>query len=520
MHIQLKHSLFVACLSLTAPALGQISFTGAPAVPTGQEVDGHTFADLNGDGIADLAAVSEGFGNQDLLELFMGAGDGTFLPAGTTFLPSGSSPDSIATSDVDGDGDLDLAVTLDDFNQVVIALNQGGFQLVLQPGVNTGGAEPRSIAAWDMDGDGDEDFVVGHRDSNSVSVLLNQGGALALAGVFPAGQEPRDVAVGDWNGDGLGDVAAAAQDSRQIVVLLGQGGGLLGAAQNLSVPGGARPSGLTAADMDGDGDLDLVAGNGDDTFAGLNFVSVYTNTAGVFSAPLNFPAGGLDAGDVIAADFDLDGIMDVVVTHESGATIGALRGTGGGALGAAATFVVGAQPSTIAGADLDGNGSIDLGVAGRQLPNINILLNDASAGGGVTNYCTAVANSSGAPAMMSAAGSTSLLANDLVVTSSSMPANTLGYFLTSQTQGFVPLPPGSSGNLCLGGAIGRYATTVLSSGATGEISLAIDFGQMPSPTGFVAAVAGETWNFQSWFRDSALGSATSNFSDGLAVTVN
>jgi hypothetical protein len=81
-------------------------------------------------------------------------------------------------------------------------------------------------------------------------------------------------------------------------------------------------------------------------------------------------------------------------------------------------------------------------------------------------------------------------------------------------------PGGSTGNLCLGGSIGRYTGPgqVQNSGALGTFSLAIDLTDMPTPTGGVPALVGQTWNFQAWFRDAILGLPTSNFTDALALT--
>ncbi|MGD2017245.1 MAG: hypothetical protein PVJ89_03965 [Planctomycetota bacterium] len=139
-----------------------------------------------------------------------------------------------------------------------------------------------------------------------------------------------------------------------------------------------------------------------------------------------------------------------------------------------------------------------------------------------TNYCAANNNSTGSPASMSASGSNSVSANDLVLEANDLPINSFGFFLTSQTQGFVANPGGSEGNLCLGGAIGRYVGPgqIQNSGATGMISLAIDNTQVPQPTGFAAVAAGDTWNFQLWHRDSSGGSPTSNFTDGYEITFN
>ena len=89
-----------------------------------------------------------------------------------------------------------------------------------------------------------------------------------------------------------------------------------------------------------------------------------------------------------------------------------------------------------------------------------------------------------------------------------------------QTQGFVAGPGGSQGNLCLGGAIGRYVGPgqIQNSGAAGMISLPIDNQQVPQPTGFTTITSGQTWNFQLWNRDAVGGSATSNFTDGYEIT--
>ncbi len=137
-----------------------------------------------------------------------------------------------------------------------------------------------------------------------------------------------------------------------------------------------------------------------------------------------------------------------------------------------------------------------------------------------TNYCSGNPNSTGAVAVLSASGSNSVVANNLVLRSSQMPLNAFGYFLTSLTQGLVPQPGGSRGVLCLGGSIGRYVGPgqIQNSGVAGAISLLLNLTQTPTPTGFVAIAVGETRNFQAWHRDSVGGVAVSNFTDGLQIT--
>lgn len=149
------------------------------------------------------------------------------------------------------------------------------------------------------------------------------------------------------------------------------------------------------------------------------------------------------------------------------------------------------------------------------------VLNASGAGPNIpgTNFCMANPNSTGVAASLGATGSAVVASNNLTLVASDLPQDAFGFFITSTTQGFLPVPGGSQGNLCLGGAIGRFVAPgqVSNSGMLGEISLVIDNTQTPTPIGFVAIASGQTWNFQCWHRDAVGGSATTNFTDGLSV---
>ncbi|MEM9381581.1 MAG: hypothetical protein AAGB93_16620 [Planctomycetota bacterium] len=135
-------------------------------------------------------------------------------------------------------------------------------------------------------------------------------------------------------------------------------------------------------------------------------------------------------------------------------------------------------------------------------------------------YCgPAVPNSTGLPGRIVARGSAIASVNDITLEAIDLPPASFGFFLTSQMQNFIMNPGGSAGNLCLGGAIGRYVGPgqVLNSGATGMISLALDLTQTPTPTGLVPVQSGQTWNFQAWHRDSVGSTATSNFTNAVSV---
>ena len=198
------------------------------------------------------------------------------------------------------------------------------------------------------------------------------------------------------------------------------------------------------------------------------------------------------------------------------------QGSGGGplALGFSASDDETITYTNTTGASQDLILEVDMFDAGG-CNEYDLNVTGASAGGPGpvgTNYCSANPNSTGNAASISGFGETSVSSNDLTLTASDLPANQFGIIVVSATQSFVPNAGGTSnGNLCLGGAIGRYVGPgeILSSGGAGEFSLAIDLGTIPQGGGTTATVAGDTWNFQAWYRDGVgLGS---NFTDGIEI---
>lgn len=130
-----------------------------------------------------------------------------------------------------------------------------------------------------------------------------------------------------------------------------------------------------------------------------------------------------------------------------------------------------------------------------------------------TKYCgPAVENSSGFAGHIVASGSVAVADGNLTLKAFQLPPNVFGYFLLSQTTGFVSGPGGSDGNLCLGGQIGRFNRSgeVFQTGIYRSGTLAIDFADVPGGQ----ILPGETWYFQSWHRDGT----TSNFTDGIGLT--
>jgi len=135
------------------------------------------------------------------------------------------------------------------------------------------------------------------------------------------------------------------------------------------------------------------------------------------------------------------------------------------------------------------------------------------------SYCAANPNSTGFAARITATGSTQLALNSVTLNANGLPPNSFGFFLTSRARGFVVSPGGSQGNLCLGGAIGRYVGPgqIRNSGTSGAVNLALNVNAMPTPSGLVTAQVGESWHFTYWYRD-ANPTTTSNLSNGVSVT--
>ncbi len=195
------------------------------------------------------------------------------------------------------------------------------------------------------------------------------------------------------------------------------------------------------------------------------------------------------AGDLISVPIGLDApgaiSSGMAMTDTSGATLTSLDlsqliGT---------TFDL-AQGNLSGGLDM-GNGAQTVVV---QITQIRVEAGGGAGGPGSGSYCIAATNSTGGEGAISTTGSFIAANNDLTLNAAGLPSNSFGYFITSQTQGFVQGPAGSQGNLCLSGAIGRYVGPgqIQNSGATGTFSLAIDLTQTPTPNGFVPIAAGQT----------------------------
>jgi hypothetical protein len=246
------------------------------------------------------------------------------------------------------------------------------------------GSGPQFVATGDFNGDGKLDLVVVNEGSNNVSVLLGNGdGTFQIPLEFAVGASPFSVAVGDFNGDGKLDLAVVNFGNSNLTVLLGNGDGTF--QPGLNYAAGSVPVSVAAADFNGDGKLDLAVANIAEGNAGPGSVSVLLgNGDGTFQPAVAYPAGSnTDSASVAVGDFNGDSKLDLVVANfgtNLSNNIILLLGNGDGTFQAAVTYGVGSNFSVVP-ADFNGDGRLDLGVAGPVSSAVSVLLQPALVSG-------------------------------------------------------------------------------------------------------------------------------------------
>jgi len=377
--ITLASTATIAGLAVFTPAFAApIAFETHVDYPAPQFPFRVTSADLNGDGYTDLVASNPApFNPPFVVSVLLNLGDGTFAPA--EFYPTGAPGRCVGAGDLDGDGDQDLAVGLQegDFRVAVLENDsQGHFAAPALLAPIAG--RPDGIAVADLDRDGDQDILIAQAAGDEVVVLRNQGGGTFAPPSPQAGTTDAyfvHLAVGDVDGDGAPDVAISRSLSGLPASLYhNRGDGTFEPRQAL--PAGIfEYAGLDFGDLDGDQDQDLVLVSE----LGPHVLMLRNNGAGAFSAVGTFPSGVETqfGGKVTVADLDADGFADVIVPAGNTNRVGVLRSNGSG-LEAATFHEVGGQPTHVAASDLDDDGDLDLANALPHSNELSVLLNVSS----------------------------------------------------------------------------------------------------------------------------------------------
>jgi uncharacterized protein (TIGR03437 family) len=320
------------------------------------------------------------------------------VPAqGSPFPAQGGNPAAVAVADFNGDGFPDIAIADSTTNTVTILLGNGtgGFTADASPANPTVpltfpvGTTPVAIVAADFNNDSKIDLAVANSGSNNVTVLLGDGTgnfSASQTNSYPAGTNPVAIAVIGPNTTHPG-LAVANAVSNNVTVLQGNGAGAFTQSQYSPIPVRSRPVAIASADFNLDGIPDLVVVNQ----LSNNLTILLGNTAGGYSqssaTPISvYPAAQSTAkplpNGVAIADFNGDLVSDLVVANQGTNTVSVLLGDGMGG------FVLtpnspfsstGVDPYSVVTADFNADGKQDFAVV-NNAGNVAVMLGNGSGG--------------------------------------------------------------------------------------------------------------------------------------------
>ncbi|MGI8553254.1 MAG: FG-GAP-like repeat-containing protein [Dehalococcoidia bacterium] len=308
-------------------------------------------------------------------------GSVTFTPATGSPFAAGTNPVSIATADFDNNGKPDLVVANAGSNNISILLGNGDgtFQT---PANFPAGTAPSFVAVAKLRGDSSPfDVVTVNTGSNTVTVLLGNGdGSFQPFKSYAAGTSPRAVAIGRFRtipsscqGASLCPLdIAVTNDPRftsagSLSLLQGNGDGTFKAPNSIAT-GVNLPEPLVAADLNGDGKLDLIDGEA------ASLVVRLGNGDGTFQSPVVVD-GNAHPQSIVVTDLNADTKPDVVIINDATSTFDVFLGNGSGGFLPRVDYGTSNYPNSLTVADFDGDGKLDIAVAlGNQSAGVMVLL--------------------------------------------------------------------------------------------------------------------------------------------------
>ena len=302
-------------------------------------------------------------------------------------LPCGNGVQDGAETDVDCGGDTcrkcpggrKCEVGADCFNGNCEAATKTCFALAnvsFAPAVSyAAGSKPYVLFGGDLDNDGDLDLAAANEQDSNILVYLNDGaGGFAPQASYATGVYPTGGALADMNRDGILDVVTADYRGDSVSVLLGTGGGVFAPKTTYPTVGGAETSNLAVGDLDGDGNLDVIATNPQSS----SLSQLMGRADGTLEDPIDIPVGLTGSSvpySVAIGDFDRNGTADLAIADVSSLTLIVRLGNGDGTFQPEVPYLEGGLPPYILithDVDLDGN--LDLVCANRSSDDVSVLL--------------------------------------------------------------------------------------------------------------------------------------------------
>lgn len=300
-----------------------------------------------------------------------------------------SRPSGVATGDLNNDGKPDLVIS-HSISQIIsiYANNNAGNSISFKKRMNLAlNAGATGVAVEDLDGDGKQDIAACSSTSGRLFLFRNisTGDEINFATRIDsvAGATAQGLAIGDIDGDGKPDIAVVNSSANTVSILRNTStiGNLSFASRTIFQLGTQLvPLSLAIGDIDGDGKVDVVACNAQ---AGSISVLRNTSTSGnlSFAPKADFDAGGFPTG-VTLADIDGDGKLDALTVDQS-IKLSVIRNTSTSGIVSFANkvqFNTGTSPLRLAVGDLDGDGKADIIVANNTAHTASIFKNNSVSG--------------------------------------------------------------------------------------------------------------------------------------------
>jgi hypothetical protein len=349
-------------VTASAAATDTIAFGPATAYPTtsmagpGPGAVTTIAGDVDGDGDTDVV-VTDWFGPGPIV--LRNQGLGAFGPGTTAAAVSGIG--ALASGDFDRDGRLDLAGRTG--GEVVVLLGNGDATFRVGARTSVLSNAQQAITVLDVNGDGATDIAT--TAATGIQVLLGRGdGSFTLGPLTPLLAVMADVKPARFDTDDNVDLAVvdATPLRARIVALRGNGNGTFTVTGGGAV--GHGPEAVMTADLDGNGIDDAISVDSFSIFGSLSTFSItvlLANGQGGFAPGMRYPTGNGPVSGA-AADLDGDGDIDVAVSAVGDATVTVYANDGSGRLAQAGRLPVAPFPQTPVAADLDADGRPDLAV--------------------------------------------------------------------------------------------------------------------------------------------------------------